>query len=109
VLRSEGAFVRARGEGAMGLAGAFPEEVRLFAINSADQFLEQRARRRGLVLQIGFAGEDALVIPADRVEREDPGVALIRDRALEEADNGRLRFRAAIFDRAEKRRDIREL
>src|SRR5205807_5993348 len=109
LLRSEGAFVRASGEGAMELAGALPEELRLFGINSADQLLEQRTRRRGLVLQIGFAGEDALIITADRVEREDPGVALIRDRALEQANNRRLRFRAAIFDRAEKRRDVREL
>ena len=52
------------------------------AINTADQFIQQRSRRRGFALQIGFAREDALVIAADRIQRQTPGIPFAANGAL---------------------------
>ena len=93
----------------MQLAGALAQQFGFLAINSADQFLEERAGRSRLVLQIGFPRQDSLVIAADGVERQRPGIAFIRDGALEQADDGRLGLGPAIFDRAEKRGDVWKL
>ena len=109
LLRRESALVGADGQSAMQLAGALAQQFGFLAINSADQFLEERAGRSGLVLQIGFPRQDPLVIAADGVERQRPGIAFIRDGALEQADDGRLGLGPAIFDRAEKRGDVWKL
>jgi hypothetical protein len=92
----------------MQFTGALAEQHRFLRINAADQFCEERTWR-GLVLEIGLAGEDPLEVTADRIERERPGVALIRDRALEQANHGGLVLRSPIFNRTEKCRDVREL
>ena len=87
-----------------------PRSFGLLGIDAADQFIEQAGRRRGArVLQIGFSREHAFVVAADGVERQRPGVALVRRGACRSADDGRLAFGAAIFDRADKRRHVREL
>src|SRR5205807_10142183 len=52
LLRRESALVGADGQSTMQFAGALAQQVGFLAINSADQFLEQRTGRSRLVLQI---------------------------------------------------------
>ena len=109
LLRRESALVGADGQSTMQFAGALAQQFGFLAINSANQFFEQRTGRSRLVLQIGFPRQDPFVIAADGVERQCPGIAFIRDGALEQADDGRLGLGPAIFDRAEKRGDVWKL
>ena len=55
-----------------------------------------------MLLQIGFTTENALVITADGIEGQGPGVALARNCALQKANDSRFRFSAPIFNRAGK-------
>ncbi len=108
-FRRESAIVRIGGEREMQFARALAEQLRLLRIDAADQFSEQGAGRNGRVLQIRLAAKNPLVEAADRVERQRPGVAFVRRGSLQQADNRRFTFGAAIFDRARERRDVREV
>ena len=87
----------------MQLAGPLAQQLHLFRINAADQFLEKRTGRRCFTLKIGFALQHALVVAADGVQRERPDVAFIGDRALQETNDRRLRLWPAIFDCSDER------
>ena len=92
----------------MKFARALAEQFCFLGVNSADQFLEQRARRRRLILQISFPRQDPFIITADRVERERPGVALAGDPALQQGEDfgGFLAVGGAEFDLAGVGRDV---
>ena len=92
----------------MQFARAGPEQLRLLRIDAADQFLEERTGGRVFDLQIRFAFQDALVIAADGIERELPGVPFTGHSRLQETNHRGLGFSPAIFDRAGERGHMRE-
>src|SRR5215831_14116242 len=90
----------------MQFACALAEQLCFLGINAAEQFLQNRGGRRCFILQIGFAFQYALIVAADRVYAESPNIALVRDRALQKANNSRFRFRTAILQCSYKSRHV---
>ena len=76
----------------MQLAGPLPQEFDLFRIHAAYQFLEENAGQRCFTLKIAFTLQHAIIITAEGVHRECPDVPFIGYRALQEANNSRLRL-----------------
>ena len=52
----------------MQFSSALAKQLCFFRINTANQFIEKRAGRRRLILEIGFATKHTLVIAANGVE-----------------------------------------
>ena len=94
-------IVRVRRERDVQFARALAEQLRFLRINAADQFLEHRARRRRLhFADRALRAEHALVITANRIERQRPGVAFVRHGASAAGRRPSARvFVPAIFQR----------
>src|ERR1700716_1411312 len=108
-LRRKRAIVAIGSKRVMQLAGALAEQLCFLGINAADQFIEKRCLGRGFILQIAFLGQDAVVKTADGIKRQFPGVALSRDRVLQQTNNRRLVFWSTpILNRAAKGGNILE-
>ena len=93
----------------MQFTGALPDQLRFLGINPADQFLEKGPGGVVWLCRSALRVQNPFVITADGIQRQRPRVAFIRDRALKEGDDGRLRLRPTIFNRAEKCGNIGEL
>ena len=89
----------------MQLPSSLTEQPRFLRVNSTNQFLHELGRPSSV--KAGFAGENALVIAAHRVESKFPRVTFVRDRRLNEREHDRL-FPGTIFERSAKRRHVRE-
>src|SRR6266513_5196722 len=87
-----------RGERKMQFAGALYEQLCLVRVNPADQFIEEYAGWRCLVLEISFTPKHPFVIAAYRVEREGPRIAFICRSALQETNNSGFSLWPAIFE-----------
>ena len=108
-LRRKRAIIRVRSKRAMQFAGALAEQLCFLRVNAADQLVEKRAGRRGLILQIAFLGQGPARNNGRRRRASSSRRRLAGDGALQKTNHRRLRFRAAILDRAAKRRNIREI